>query len=171
MAIGHILSKCSTKHVVITGGEPTMYDLDGLIVPLQARKQFVQLETSGQNGLKGKVEPNWVTWSPKENLGFDAEYRLKCIADEVKWVVDESLSWDTVWNQFEWYINRYHGMFRASDIEDHMGIVPYFVLMPEGCPPTEPLVTRSLNWLGRVPDWAQTFFRYGDRIQYRIGVQ
>ena len=162
-----ILERVDRKHVVITGGEPTLYDLDGLIVPLHLAKHYVQLETSGQQGLKGMVAPDWITWSPKENLKYDAEYNIKVYANEVKWVVDENLEWDLVWKQFEWYVNR-----APSSLEAEMGkIVPFFVLMPEGCPPREPLVKRSLEWLGRVPLWAQGFFRYGDRIQYRIGVQ
>lgn len=160
-----IICAVQRRHVVITGGEPTMYDLDGLIVPLQADKRVVQLETSGQNGLKGMVAPDWITWSPKENLIYDAEYDIKNSANEVKWVVDENLEWDTVWKQFEWYVER----ARASSGD--LNIVPYFVLMPEGCPPEEPLMTRVVNWLGRVPMWAQGFFRYGPRLQYRIGVK
>lgn len=167
MTVESIFEQVDRLHVVITGGEPTLYDLDGLIVPLHAGKHYVQLETSGQQGLKGMVAPDWITWSPKENLQYDAEYRIKVYASEVKWVVDENLEWDLVWKQFEWYVNR-----ASSSMEAEMGnVVPYFVLMPEGCPPREPLVKRSLTWLGRVPLWAQGFFRYGDRIQYRIGVQ
>ncbi len=161
-----IIRNVARKHVVITGGEPTMYDLDGLIVPLQANKHYVQLETSGQNGLKGMVKPDWITWSPKENLQFDAEYEIKVHTSEVKWVVDENLEWDIVWKQFEWYVNRASSALEA----ERSNIIPFFVLMPEGCPPKETLTERSLIWLERVPMWAQGFFRYGDRIQYRIGV-
>jgi organic radical activating enzyme len=160
MAVDDIVQEAHTQHVVITGGEPTMYDLDGLLVPLQANGHFVQLETSGQNGIKGLVQPDWITWSPKENLDFDAEFNIKMKAMEVKWVLDESLPYDTVWSLFKWYI---------SKAEDET-VIPYFVLMPEGCPPRPEMVAIALEWLADLPDWAQVFWRYGDRIQYRIGV-
>lgn len=157
-----IVNACVSHHVVITGGEPTMYNLDGLIVPLQRIGKFVQLETSGQNDLKGNVMPNWITWSPKENLDFQASFSIKNNATEVKWVVDESLSFARVMDTFEWYLKR----LQAEDKE-----VPYFVMMPEGCPPRQEMVIRTLAFLSKLSEWQQICFRYGDRIQYRIGVQ
>lgn len=149
-------------HAIITGGEPTMYDLDGLIVPLHSQKKFVQLETSGQNSLKGNVSPDWITWSPKEMIDFEGAYDIKDGAREVKWVVDETLPWDVVFKTFMWYIQR------ASN--DDSRIVPFFVMMPEGCPPREAMVGKTLAFLSRLEPWQHAFFRYGDRIQYRIGV-
>lgn len=162
-SVESIMQELKYHHVVVTGGEPTMYNLDGLLVALQGEGHYVQLETSGQNGIKGMVLPDWITWSPKENLKYDAAYDIKDSANEVKWVLDENLPYDTVWEQFMWYVRK-----RAS--EEHL-TTPYFVLMPEGCPPKPLLVERALEWLGRIPNWAQVFWRYGDRIQYRIGVQ
>ena len=72
-----IVNSVVGMHAIITGGEPTMYDLDGLIVPLHAQKKFVQLETSGQNGIKGNVAPDWITWSPKEMIDFEGAYDIK----------------------------------------------------------------------------------------------
>lgn len=162
MLVNDIFSKVDRQHVVITGGEPTMYDLDGLIVPLQSSRRYVQLETSGQYGIKGNVKPDWITWSPKANLKFEGAFDIKDNADEVKWVVDEELPWKHVQDLFEWYLKRVRQTGRA---------VPYFVLMPEGCPPREGMVERVLEYLGTLDEWAQRVFRYGDRIQYRIGVQ
>lgn len=53
-----------TKHVVITGGEPTLYDLTTLVDALQAAELHVALETSGTNEMKGEVD--WYTFSPKK---------------------------------------------------------------------------------------------------------
>jgi organic radical activating enzyme len=156
-----IVNACVAHHVVITGGEPTMYNLDGLIIPLQRLGKFVQLETSGQNDIKGNVLPNWITWSPKQNLDFKAAFSIKDNAMEVKWVVDENLPFATVLDTFSWYVKR------AQDNRE----VPFFVMMPEGCPPKQGLVMRTLAFLSRLPEWQQVFFRYGDRIQYRIDVK
>lgn len=163
LTVEEILSQVTTTHVVITGGEPTMYNLDGLLIPLHADDRFVQLETSGQHDIKGMVNPDWVTWSPKQNLEFQAAFTVRENANEVKWVLDEGLDWETVWSTFLWYTERTHN---SPAFE-----IPYFVLMPEGCPPKPENVERALNWLKQVPPWAQIFWRYGDRIQYRIGVQ
>ena len=163
MATEDIVNQAVSHHIVITGGEPTMYDLDGLLVPLQADKKFVQLETSGQNSIKGNIMPDWITWSPKYNLKFEAPYDIKVAAKEVKWVVDEDLPWQTVMDLFYYYVARAKG---GSTTE-----IPYFVLMPEGCPPRQEMVDRTLEFLALLDAWAQNFFRYGDRIQYRIGVR
>lgn len=162
MSVEEILNACNRTHVVITGGEPTMYDLDGLLVPLQAANHYVQLETSGQYGIKGTVFPDWITLSPKENLEWKPSFDIKAQADEVKWVVDENLKWATVENLFEWYLKRAQG---------NGSPVPHFVLMPEGCPPRPEMVKKVLEWLYLPDPWAEGFFRYGDRIQYRIGVR
>lgn len=158
-----IVNASIAHHIIITGGEPTMYNLDGLIVPLHADKKFVQLETSGQNGIKGNVMPDWITWSPKERIEFQAPYDIKDNAAEVKWVIDESLSWAVVFETFMWYVMRAR--------KDESKIIPYFVLMPEGCPPREEMVTKTFAFLTTLEPWQHVFFRYGDRLQYRIGVQ
>lgn len=162
MKTGDIVNACVMRHVIITGGEPTLYDLDGLIVPLHANGQFVQLETSGQNGLQGSVWPDWITWSPKETIDFQAAFDIKDGAKEVKWVVDETLPWEVVNKTFMWYVKR-------AKVEGDE--VPFFVLMPEGCPPRQEMVDKTLAFLSMLEPWKQVFYRYGDRIQYRIGVQ
>jgi organic radical activating enzyme len=146
-------------HVVITGGEPTLYDLDGLLYPLHQEGYYTQLETSGQQWLKGNLLPYWITWSPKESLNWDGPDQFYKHANEVKWVVDENLSWDTVW--LSWL------RFKRTE----RSLPPTFVLMPEGCPPRSEMVIKSLEWLENLSPRHQMHWRYGDRIQYRIGVR
>jgi organic radical activating enzyme len=55
-------SKC--KRVVITGGEPAMYDLAPLTRQLKAGGFMVHIETSGCYPLKGQFD--WVCFSPKK---------------------------------------------------------------------------------------------------------
>lgn len=50
--------------VVITGGEPFMYDLEPLIDALQATGVKVHIETSGAYPVSGK--PDWICVSPKK---------------------------------------------------------------------------------------------------------
>ncbi len=50
--------------VVITGGEPAMYDLTALTSAIQKTGKRVHIETSGAHPLKGSFD--WVTFSPKK---------------------------------------------------------------------------------------------------------
>lgn len=50
--------------VVITGGEPAMYDLTNLVEGLKAAGKYVAIETSGAHPLVGDVD--WYTFSPKK---------------------------------------------------------------------------------------------------------
>jgi 7-carboxy-7-deazaguanine synthase len=53
-----------TRIVVITGGEPFMYDLDPLITALHDRGLKVHIETSGAYPISGN--PDWICVSPKK---------------------------------------------------------------------------------------------------------
>lgn len=161
MKVSDILDEVEATHVIITGGEPTLYDLDGLLQPLREMGCFTQIETSGQNHLKGSLQADWLTWSPKQMLGWDAPYSIKMAAGEVKWVVDKELTDNFgVVNTFWKYM-----------LEKRPDNLPYFVLMPEGSPPKEENVETCLDWLHNVQKELQPYWRYGDRIQYRIGVR
>lgn len=140
-------------HVVITGGEPTLYNLDELLTLCIERHYYTQLETSGQQWLKGRVVPSWITWSPKRNLKYDIPSCALHYVNEVKWVVDELLEWNDVWGAW--------GMFTT-------GVKPYFILMPEGCPPRAEMVAKAMSFLRQAKN---PLWRYGDRLQYRIGVK
>lgn len=52
------------RHVVLTGGEPTLHPLGRLVETFQAAGYLVQLETSGTCPLPEPC-PDWVTFSPK----------------------------------------------------------------------------------------------------------
>lgn len=54
----------SNELVVITGGEPAMYDLTPLVEALQQIGKKVAIETSGAHPLRGDVD--WYTFSPKK---------------------------------------------------------------------------------------------------------
>ncbi|MCX7605838.1 MAG: 7-carboxy-7-deazaguanine synthase QueE [Bacteroidia bacterium] len=58
------ITRTPARHVVLTGGEPTMHPLSPLIDTLRQGGLFVQLETSGAYPLPD-VLPDWITLSPK----------------------------------------------------------------------------------------------------------
>ena len=70
-----------SRHVVITGGEPSLYDLRAFIGFLQTHGYHVAVETNGYNfaNLSGA---NWVTYSPKDWNAIKQEG-----FDELKFVV------------------------------------------------------------------------------------
>lgn len=58
------VKKSGTNFVVITGGEPAMYDLTFLTQQLKEQGIYVAIETSGAYPLKGDFD--WVCLSPKK---------------------------------------------------------------------------------------------------------
>lgn len=73
----HALSEFPSRHLIITGGEPSL-QLDQLLVDmLHDAGYFIQVETNGTRPLPAGID--WVTCSPKG----DNEVRLKHV-DELK---------------------------------------------------------------------------------------
>lgn len=74
-----------SKHVVITGGEPAMYDLNEMCEVLHANGFSTQIETSGTFEIKVPSE-TWVTVSPKINMagGYEVLSSSMARANEVK---------------------------------------------------------------------------------------
>lgn len=73
------------KHIVITGGEPAMYDLNALTSALIDAGYSVQIETSGVFDIKAD-ERTWVTVSPKIAMpgGFEVLASAMRRANEIK---------------------------------------------------------------------------------------
>ena len=88
--IGHILD-CPAKAVVVTGGEPLLFDLGYLCTRLKENGIATFLETSGSHPLTGIWD--WICLSPKSNMApCDPIYAL---ADELKMIVSNpaDLEW------------------------------------------------------------------------------
>lgn len=77
------ISTFPTDFVVITGGEPAMYDLTPLTDALHAKNYEVAIETSGCYDLKGNID--WYCFSPKKFKAPVADAYAK--ANELKVVV------------------------------------------------------------------------------------
>jgi organic radical activating enzyme len=103
-----IESRCVYPFVVITGGEPTIHDLQGLTDILSAFGHRVMIETNGTNPIPAKWKIDWVVCSPKPPL-----YEVNCRCDELKYVVDDA--------------------FQESIIPT--GKANYITLQPESCKP------------------------------------
>ena len=85
--------KTGCTFVVITGGEPSLYDLSFLTTALKTHGIDIAIETSGTNPLKGEL--SWVTFSPKKFKKPLEDYYL--FSDELKLVINHKsdLKWAT----------------------------------------------------------------------------
>jgi len=74
----------TARHVVITGGEPCMHDLQMLISGLTKVGLFVAVETSGAFPILGN--PHWITLSPKKwKKPIQANF---AVAHEFKFIIE-----------------------------------------------------------------------------------
>jgi organic radical activating enzyme len=75
--------KSKTDFVVITGGEPTMYDLTALTAALKKIGIEIALETSGAYPIQGHFD--WICLSPKKfKMPLEKNYKL---ANELKMII------------------------------------------------------------------------------------
>jgi organic radical activating enzyme len=88
-----IIKKSKAKNVIITGGEPAMYNMEPLTRRLKQKGYFIHLETSGAYQLSGQID--WVCVSPKRFKPPISE-SLK-MADELKMIVVNKH--DLVWGE------------------------------------------------------------------------
>lgn len=92
MTIEQIVKKCKQEIVVLTGGEPTLQpQLAVLAADLHDKGCRVHIETNGTNAVPPNID--WVTCSPKA-----PKFEINCKADEIKLVVDKSLTLETALN-------------------------------------------------------------------------
>lgn len=92
--IGSIVSNAllyPARTIVITGGEPLMYNLNPFTQQLKANGFSVHIETSGSHPLSGTID--WICLSPKKTLPPKPE--ILPIANELKCIVYNQ-------NDFQW---------------------------------------------------------------------
>jgi 7-carboxy-7-deazaguanine synthase len=94
--------KSGTDSVVVTGGEPLMWNLDYLCNGLKKKKICTFIETSGAYPLSG--EWDWICLSPKRNMPPVNE--IWKFADELKIIIQDK-------NDFEW-AEKYRGMVKSK---------------------------------------------------------
>ena len=85
----------SAKHIVITGGEPCMFDLNPMCEQLHEAGYSTQIETSGTFEIQAPSD-TWVTVSPKINMkgGYDVLKSCMARANEIKHPVARQLHVD-----------------------------------------------------------------------------
>ena len=88
--IDHVL-KSGTDSVVVTGGEPLMWNLDYLCSELKKKNINTFIETSGAYQMSGQWD--WICLSPKRNMPPVTE--ICGIADELKVIIQDK-------NDLEW---------------------------------------------------------------------
>ncbi len=96
MAINQILSLVNlynNKTVVITGGEPMMWNLEILTFQLKQAGYFINLETSGAYPFSGQFD--WICLSPKKFKPVLKDWFIR--ADELKVIIfnKSDFSWAT----------------------------------------------------------------------------
>jgi 7-carboxy-7-deazaguanine synthase len=83
-----ILKTFRARHIVITGGEPAIYNLNPLTAELYLEGYSIQLETSGTHVIE--CHPSvFITVSPKVGMAGGFEVLQECLemADEIKYPV------------------------------------------------------------------------------------
>ncbi len=99
-----------TDFVVITGGEPAMYDLSYLVDALHHVNVYVAIETSGAHPIKGDID--WVCLSPKKfKLPLEENYSL---ANELKMIASNN-------HDFKW----------AKELEPKVSLACQLYIQPE----------------------------------------
>jgi organic radical activating enzyme len=99
--IDHVV-KSGTDSVVVTGGEPLMWNLNYLSSGLKKKNICTFIETSGAYALSG--EWDWICLSPKRNMLPVNE--IWKVADELKVIIQDK-------SDFEW-AEKYRGMVRSK---------------------------------------------------------
>lgn len=85
------ITKSGTDSVVVTGGEPLMWNLNYLCSGLKRKNISTYIETSGAYPLSG--EWDWICLSPKKNIPPVNEICI--VADELKVIIQDK-------TDFEW---------------------------------------------------------------------
>jgi len=80
-----------SKFIILTGGEPSIYELSSFITKLQSRSYSVAVETNGFHPGNIKLA-NWITYSPKnwDSINFDPFF------DEIKLIVNHQSNTDKI---------------------------------------------------------------------------
>lgn len=114
--------KSGTDSVVVTGGEPLMWNLDYLCDGLKNRNINTFIETSGAYPLSGKWD--WICLSPKVNMPPVSEICMK--ADELKVIIQNTK--DFIWaEKYRLLVNKNCKLFLQPEWSRFEKIIPELV--------------------------------------------
>jgi len=85
------IAKCPSKAVVVTGGEPLLYNMDYFCAEVLRNGGELYLETSGSEPFSGRW--NWICLSPKKNIPPLQE--IQKVANELKVIISDDS--DFIW--------------------------------------------------------------------------
>ena len=121
----------TAKSIVITGGEPLMYNLDVLCAELHQQNLQIFLETSGAYPLSGNFD--WICLSPKK---FKAPRKdMLAVANELKVIVFNK-------SDFEW----------AKEHAQHVSADCKLYLQPEWSK-AEKILPEIIDFVKENPNW------------------
>lgn len=123
--------KSGTDSVVVTGGEPLMWNLDFLCSELKKKNICTFLETSGAYPLSG--EWDWICLSPKKNM--PPVINICSVADELKVIIQDK-------SDFEW----------AEKYREMVGSNCRLFLQPEWSR-FETIIPEIVTYIKRNPLW------------------
>ncbi len=111
-----------TKSVVVTGGEPLMWNLDYLCKELKKNNILTFIETSGVFAISGQWD--WICLSPKKNM---PPVRDICrMADELKVIIENSD--DFIWaEKYRILVKRSCRLFLQPEWSRFETIIPQIV--------------------------------------------
>jgi len=129
--VDHIIenaASCPAKSIVVTGGEPLLYNLDYLCDRLKSKGITTFLETSGSVPVSGTWA--WICLSPKKDAPPLTE--IYAMADELKVIVETTADFEwaeenamkikedcKLYLQPEWSVSEYMTPLIIQYIKDH----------------------------------------------------
>jgi 7-carboxy-7-deazaguanine synthase len=121
LIIDHVLNS-GTDSVVVTGGEPLMWNLDYLCAGLKKKNISTFIETSGAYKLSGIWD--WICLSPKRNMPPLVEICNK--ADELKVIIQEIKDFEWA-EEYKGMVNKKCRLFLQPEWSRFNSIIPEIV--------------------------------------------
>jgi organic radical activating enzyme len=125
VAVDEMVSRATStgaKIVVVTGGEPAMYDLAPLTAALKANGMRTHIETSGGYPVSGSWD--WVCFSPKKFKAPDTS--IFTIAHELKVIIYNKTDYDWA-EQFASKVNNDCKLFLQPEWSVEQEILPQLI--------------------------------------------
>jgi organic radical activating enzyme len=114
--------KSGTDSVVVTGGEPLMWDLGYLCSELKLHRINTFIETSGAYPLTGKWD--WICLSPKKNM--PPVGKICEVADELKIIIQNKN--DFIWaEKYRDLVNKDCKLFLQPEWSKFQSVIPEIV--------------------------------------------
>lgn len=149
-------SRCSSKRVVITGGEPLIHNLTPLLTALKSIGYYLHLETNGTRPLQPGFD--WVCVSPKSPVNELNPSTMQA-ADEIKFLAGYN---EQMWQEYIDNVIHAHGLMNDRQ---------QLIVMPLA----NPYPSKDVNpiWVEAAIDYvkANPWFRYNIQLHKALGIR